>query len=1050
MEHIFVSKLIPPTPAKYYLRRARLMKKLADRHHAKCTILKSSAGYGKTSVLSQYVHDQKLRCAWYQITADDDAVYPFFRHVIFSIQQQIPSFGQSMKGWDMTLKFHNAEELQQVAKQLVYELHLVPEPLTIVFDDFHHVHHVFSINFIMNQVILHLPSHIHIIIASRKMPDWNCLLTMRMNGQLIECREEDFVFSAEDIHFLFDAYFNRQLTAEEIHFVMQMTEGWAIAIMLLAYQAKYTNKQLIDIAQRSVTDFFSYLSEEVFEKLDEATQVSLLKLSTFSTFSLQLLSELYGEQWCNEIRDKLPSIAFITQLAGTEDYRFHALFQQFLQQRLREREPILFEQYHSEAASYFAQKNLGVQAVSHAAVLRNAQLTVELLIHFAPQFITAGQFDYLLDHIKEIPDADKVYTLSYYEGECQRYRAQYEKSKQAYLRCLEQAREKEDVLLEIRSQVGLANIYLDTLQPVFAAPHLEAAITLLPHVDIQEKERQAVYVQFTENLVNLGKAGEAERWVVANAISTEALRLHNIDVRMLLRQGKLQQAKDLLLSRSLHQEIWQEAHRTSELLLVLIDVLIGENEAAFTRIINMNEEYQLEMPFTQAVTHLRKGLTLLQLVPQNLEFAKQSFDKTLQLMDQIHVKRVKAECYMGLTLLYSNQPIEAKQHALNGLNETNKVQDHWMSALLMTALGKVLAEVGEFEEALHYINQAKQFYMQCEDDYGQMIAEFWLAYIAWKQGDISLLQLHYSQFIHWCITQNHFYFVQKRTLFGPAQRIVFQQLHQAAQLSNTNEFEKLAKLAPYSTVSNMFQITFFGPVEIKQGTIVIEDKAWKRMKAKELFLFFYLQRQHFVSKQKLTQELWDNEVDTMNNDFKVAYNALLKTLEPNRTAREESSFIERKQQLYRLDTTWITSDLERFDRFAELGLQETQAKASSEWLQLAMSLVTGEFCADLDSEWVSLPRDYYNEQIIKVIERLAQNYIRLEQFDDVIEWATRLVSIDESYEEGYRLLMLAYYYQGNRYKALRIYEKCVDALKRFYNIAPMETTEQLYEMILKM
>lgn len=308
MEHVFVSKLIPPTPTKYYLRRARLMKKLASRQHAKCTILKSSAGYGKTSVLSQFVTDQQLRCAWYQITEDDDTMYPFFRHVIFSIQQQFPHFGQSLKGWDTTLKFHNTEELVQVAKQLVYELHLIPEPLTIVFDDYHHVHHVFAINYIMNQLILHLPSHIHIIIATRKMPEWNCLLVMRMNGQLIECREEDFVFSKEDIHFLFDAFFERRLSDEEVHFVKQMTEGWAMAIMLLAYQAKYTTKQLFDIAKHSVHDFFSYLSEEVFEKLDDETQTSLLTLSTFPTFSMNLLAELYGEQWSQQIRVKLPSM----------------------------------------------------------------------------------------------------------------------------------------------------------------------------------------------------------------------------------------------------------------------------------------------------------------------------------------------------------------------------------------------------------------------------------------------------------------------------------------------------------------------------------------------------------------------------------------------------------------------------------------------------------------------------------------------------------------------------------------------------------------------
>ena len=79
-QHIFVSKLIPPTPVNNYLRRAKLMKKLSDWPHAKCTILHSSAGYGKTSLISQFLNDQKTKSSWYQITPDDDSIFPFLRH----------------------------------------------------------------------------------------------------------------------------------------------------------------------------------------------------------------------------------------------------------------------------------------------------------------------------------------------------------------------------------------------------------------------------------------------------------------------------------------------------------------------------------------------------------------------------------------------------------------------------------------------------------------------------------------------------------------------------------------------------------------------------------------------------------------------------------------------------------------------------------------------------------------------------------------------------------------------------------------------------------
>ena len=84
---------------------------------------------------------------------------------------------------------------------------------------------------------------------------------------------------------------------------------------------------------------------------------------------------------------------------------------------------------------------------------------------------------------------------------------------------------------------------------------------------------------------------------------------------------------------------------------------------------------------------------------------------------------------MELILYHRDNVYEAKRHAQIGLRETNKVQDFWMSALLLTALTKVLAENSHFEEAVDTAKQALSYYERSEDTYGQMICFFWLAYL---------------------------------------------------------------------------------------------------------------------------------------------------------------------------------------------------------------------------------------------------------------------------------------------------------------------------------
>ena len=713
-----------------------------------------------------------------------------------------------------------------------------------------------------------------------------------------------------------------------------------------------------------------------------------------------------------------------------------------MQQRLSEYYPDLHEEFHEQAARYYANQNLGVLAVTHATQLKNNRYYIELLMQFAPQFIEAGQFEFLLDRLKDFAIEEKPYQLLYYEGECQRYRAQYERAKNAYNECFIKAQLQQDRLFLMRSQFGLANIYLDTLQPVFAEHHLQQAISNLDEVDVSDTERHLINSLYTENLINLGKAGEALRWSQSQNLQ---LSINNIDARLYLRHGQLDKAKELLNARVSKPFQWEEAHRTTDLLLVLIDVLMGENTQAYSRIIEGGKEALVDMPYTLALTKLRKGLALLNMEMKDFERAKGCFDETLELLNLIHVKRITAECYMGLILYHRDNVFEAKRHAQIGLRETNKVQDFWMSALLLTALTKVLAENSQFEEAIDTAKQAMSYYERSEDTYGQMICSFWLAYCFATLNDQENALTYHRRFWKLCVNDYPF-FMEKKTLFGPRYLIVFIQLAKQLQ-QETLVFSQLNLVAAPSTE---LSLTLFGPVQIYRENEMVQDKEWKRLKAKELFLYLYIHREQFVSRQQICDAIWQQDEEAMQRDFKVVFNAMLKALEPTRSAREESNFIKRHQQLYKLEDRWIHSDVAHFTSYVQRGLEEKAAKLSNEWLKLAMRLVDGEFCSDMEREWLEPIKAHYNEQILLILERVAQNYVRLQQFEKVIRWADRIIALDDGHEEGYRLLMLAHYYLGNRREAIKYYERCVDVLDDQYKITPMEPTERLYELVLKM
>src|SRR5699024_8437662 len=228
------TKLIPPIPSTTYMRRSSFIKQMniASRH--RLAILHSGPGFGKSMGLAQYFKDSKEIYSWYTATAEDDDIIPFISYLKESICRVIPSFGQSLSDLAAPSAFLKEDDLRQWLALFINELCDVKKSLTIIIDDFHLVDHVFQINFIMEKIIELLPPHVRIVIASRALPKWSNLLRLRLKDQYFEMTKEALVFSKDEITVYLEDYFNIEIAEEKAEEIFTMTEGWAIAINLMA------------------------------------------------------------------------------------------------------------------------------------------------------------------------------------------------------------------------------------------------------------------------------------------------------------------------------------------------------------------------------------------------------------------------------------------------------------------------------------------------------------------------------------------------------------------------------------------------------------------------------------------------------------------------------------------------------------------------------------------------------------------------------------------------------------------------------------------------
>jgi LuxR family maltose regulon positive regulatory protein len=1057
------SKLVPPVPSETYMRRASLTRTFKQISIKKCTLISGGAGFGKSSAIAQFIADSRINCSWYNVSSEDDDLAPFLRYLIGSIQRIIPSFGQQvLKDLSTQPAFPSEKELIAWHAWFVNELDHIAEPFVIVIDDYHLIDHVFSINFMVERILEHCPSYVHIILISRSKPKWSQLLKLKMSGQLLEVNEDDLVFTEEEIIVYFEDYFNRHLTEKESKHILEITEGWAIAIQLIAVQSVNEDSTFDISLKPAMEDLFHYLSEEVFIRYKDEEQKWLLQFSIFPTFSLQFIHLFYGKDASDFLQSFRNQHGFIQQLGEDSVYRYHALFQQYLIAKWKHANLSDFQQAHKLAAQHFEQKSDSIRSIYHALQSNDSHFITQIVMKTVPKLLKLGQFDLIIDSLKEIPSTyfDEFPALYYFEGEANRYRAYYEKSKQAYQKSLSLATAKQDAFYMSYAHAGLAHIYLDTIQPGLADPHLASAISFANQTTaMSQKDMFNLKRQFAENLVNLGKTKEAKAFIEVEQLPETLLTDGNLDARILLRMGKLSASLHLLENRIRDEDMVPDSHRETAVLLALLNAMIGElSDASYYATKGIESGIREKSEFVEAVGLIRKGHA--ESVDRNrfLDSPERMYLQAIEKMDQLNVSRGKAEPYLGLALLKAKQGFhyDALILAEKGLRETETVQDAWLSAYIKIGITMIYCSSHHYDQAISYAKQAKNDFILCGDSFGVMVSSFWLSTCAFELKEMNQFIEEIKEFTRILMEEQYIFFIEKMTMYGPLDIQQFYPLIQHA-MKNSTDNEDIHRVSQHLQVDKQvnypgytLHVQLLGPMSISLGREEVEDRKWQREKAKDIFVYLFIHKDRFVPKEELVRELFvDQDEKTANRDFKVALNALYNVLEPKRFARSESFFIIRKQTMYRIHPkAVIVSDVQQFQQLAAQGLDERNPHQAIALLKSATALYRGSYYLDQNiCDWFQFERDHFHQMYLQVIEKLAQNATRLQQFDQTIYWAEKLIRLDHTWEEAYRLLMYAHYQRHNRSQAIKWYDRCVRMLLDEFELRPMETTDQMYELI---
>jgi ATP/maltotriose-dependent transcriptional regulator MalT len=222
------TKLYIPRSRPGLVSRARLIKRLNEAIEGRLTVVCAPAGFGKTTLLAQWLAS-KPAAAWLSLDQSDNDPTLFWAYLIAALQTVHADLGETTVS---LLRSPQSLPVETLLGPLLNELASLAQHTVLVLDDYHlidtqPIHQ--AIGFLLD----HLPPQLHLIVASRADPSLP-VSRLRARGQLAELRASDLRFTVEEAVTFLNDITGLALAEDQVAALEVRTEGWIAGLQLAA------------------------------------------------------------------------------------------------------------------------------------------------------------------------------------------------------------------------------------------------------------------------------------------------------------------------------------------------------------------------------------------------------------------------------------------------------------------------------------------------------------------------------------------------------------------------------------------------------------------------------------------------------------------------------------------------------------------------------------------------------------------------------------------------------------------------------------------------
>ncbi|MEE3853072.1 protein kinase [Gordonia sp. LSe1-13] len=404
------TKFRPPLRPRAQVPRDRLMERLRAGERRRLVLIHAPAGYGKTTVATQWAEElirDEVTVAWLTVDDDDNDLARFLANLVEAIRRAYPVVVGDLAD---VVEEHGAKAEQYVLTSLINEIHARHERIAIIVDDWHRVTDPAAIG-AMDFLLERGCHHLQVIITSRSRSGLP-ISRMSVRDELVEIDIAGLCFDADEARsFLLDVA-GLDLGRDEITELWNSTDGWVAALQLvcLSLRGAESPAELISHISGRHHAIGDFLAENVLSTLEPEILHFLLTVSPPERICAGLATVLSGEVRGQALLEDIEARDLFLRRVDHDGewFRFHPLFLEFLRRRLERDQPDSVIDLHRRASRWFAGHGMVAEAVGHALAAGDTDRAVELVEEDGRSLIEHAHMATLLGLVDKLPPAAVV------------------------------------------------------------------------------------------------------------------------------------------------------------------------------------------------------------------------------------------------------------------------------------------------------------------------------------------------------------------------------------------------------------------------------------------------------------------------------------------------------------------------------------------------------------------------------------------------------------------------------------------------------------------